>query len=68
MKSRKKQMTKGMEQPNQERITMLGEKEIYKPLGILEADTIKPVKKKRFFKNSWEWENYSKPNYKTRIL
>ena len=38
MRSGKQQMTKGMELPNQERIRTLGEKEIYKNLGIVEAD------------------------------
>ena len=32
-----------MELPNQDNIRTLGEKEIYKYLGILEADTIKQV-------------------------
>ena len=32
-----------IEQPNQEKIRTLGEKETYKHLGILEADTIKQV-------------------------
>ena len=34
-------MTEGRELPNQEKSWMLGEKETYKYLGILEADTIK---------------------------
>ena len=46
MKSGKRQMTEGMEQPNQEKIRMLGEKETYKYLEIQEADTIKQVKMK----------------------
>ena len=33
--------TEGMELPNQEKKRTLGEKEMYKYLGILEADTIK---------------------------
>ena len=40
MKSRKRLMTNRMELPNQEKIRMLREKEIYKFLGILEVDTI----------------------------
>ena len=36
----------GMELPNQDKIRMLGEKETYKYLGILEADTIKQVEMK----------------------
>ena len=35
-----------MEQPNQEKIRMLSEKETYKYLRILEADTIKRVEMK----------------------
>ena len=35
-----------MELPNQEKIRTLEEKEIYKYLGILEADTIKQVEMK----------------------
>ena len=35
----KKQIMEGIEVPNQERIRTLGEKENYKYLGILEADT-----------------------------
>ena len=41
MKNGKWQMTGGMEQPNQEKIRILGEKKAYKYLGILEADIIK---------------------------
>ena len=50
---------------------MLGEKEPYKYLGILEANTIKHVeiKEKKFKKStSGEWGNYSKPNYLAGIL
>ena len=43
MKSRKRQMTEEIELPNQEKIRMLEEKETYKYLGMLEADTIKQV-------------------------
>ena len=38
MKIGKWHMTEGMEQPNQEKIRTLREKETYKYLGILEAD------------------------------
>ena len=42
MKSGKQQMTARIEIPNQKKkIRTLGEKETYKYLGILEADTIK---------------------------
>ena len=46
MKSGKRHMTDGMEQPNHEKIRTLGENETYKYLGILEADTIKQVEMK----------------------
>ena len=41
MRSGKRQMTEEIELSNQEKIRTLGEKETYKYLGILEADTIK---------------------------
>ena len=41
MKSGKRHLTDRMELPNQDKIRTLGEKETYKYLGILEADTIK---------------------------
>ena len=46
MKSGKRHLTDGMEQPNEDKIITLGEKESYKYLGILEADTIKQVEMK----------------------
>ena len=36
----------GMEQPNLDKIRTLGQKETYKYLGILEADTIKQAEMK----------------------
>ena len=39
-KQKKRQITDEIELANQERIRMLREKETYKYLGILEADTI----------------------------
>ena len=41
MKYGKRHLTEGMELTNQDKIRRLGEKETYKYLGILEADTIK---------------------------
>ena len=41
MKSRKRQITEGIELLNQERIRTLGEKENYMYLDLLGADTIK---------------------------
>ena len=46
MKRGKRQLTNGMELPNQDKIKILAENETYKYLGILEADTIKQVKMK----------------------
>ena len=46
MKSGKRHLTDGIELPNQDKIRMLREKETYKYLGILEADTIKQVEMK----------------------
>ena len=41
MKSDKRHLTDGMEQPNQDKIKTLAENETYKYLGILEAEIIK---------------------------
>ena len=65
MKSRKQQMMERIEQPNQRKIRMLGEKETYKYLGIFKVNIIKQVEMKEKIKN--EQENYSKPNYIARI-
>ena len=46
MKSGKRHLTDGIEQPNQDKIRTLAENETYKYLGILEADTIKQVEMK----------------------
>ena len=43
MKSGNRHMTDGMELSNQDKIRTVGEKETYKYLGILEADSIKQV-------------------------
>ena len=50
MKSGKRYLTDGMELPSQDKIRTLGEKETYKYLDILEADTIKQEEMKE--KNS----------------
>ena len=54
-----------MELLNQEKIRTLGEKESYKYLEILEADTIKQMEMKKKLKKSvlGEQESYSKQNY-----
>ena len=46
MKSGKRQMTEGIDQPIQEKIRKLGEKETNKYLGIFYADTIKQTETK----------------------
>ena len=53
MRSGKRHMTDGMEQPNQEEIRTLGEKETYKYMGILEADTIKQQEMKENIKKEY---------------
>ena len=53
MKSRKQHLTDGMELQNYEKIRMLGEKEIYKYLGILETDNIKQEKMKEKIKKKY---------------
>ena len=56
MKSGKWHLMDGMELPNQDNIRMLGEKETYKYLGILEADTIKQVEmKEKIQKEYLKW-------------
>ena len=66
MESRKRQMIEGIELPNQDKIRMLGEKESYKYLVILEVDTIEHAEMKE--KNApGEQENNSKPNYIAEI-
>ena len=49
IRSGKRQITVGIELPNQERISTLGEKGNNKHFGILEADTIKQVEIKATF-------------------
>ena len=53
MKSGKRHMTDGMEQPNHDRIRTLAEKETYKYLDILEADTIKHVQMKNMIQKEY---------------
>ena len=63
MKSRKRQRTEGIELPNQEKISTLGEKETYKFLEILEANAIKQAAMKE--KNYSFW--IPKENEKTTL-
>ena len=53
MKSDKRHLTDGMELPNQDKIRTLGEKETYKYLAILEADTIKQEERKGKIKKEY---------------
>ena len=53
MKSGKRHLTDGMELLNQDKIGTLGEKETYKYLGILEADTIRQVEMKEKIKKEY---------------
>ena len=64
MKSGKRHMTDGMEQPNQDKNRTPRENETSKYSGILEADTIKQVEMKDKIQknNSGELENYSRRN------
>ena len=65
MKSGKRYLTDEMEPPNQDKIrTLIGEKETYKYLVILEADTIKQVEMKEKTKSTTrEPEIYKRQNY-----
>ena len=47
MKRGNRPMMYGIEQPNQDKIRTLGEKETYKFLGILEVDTIRKAEVNR---------------------
>ena len=69
IKSEKWPMTEGIELPNQEKIKMYGEKEIYIYLRILEANKIKEVEMKGKIKRSMSGElgNSSRANYKSEI-
>ena len=62
MRSGKRQITEGMELPDQERIKTLGEKESYKNFGILEMETIKQVEMKEKKSISEGRENCWKPS------
>ena len=53
MKSGKRHLTDRMELPNQDKIRTLREKETYKYLSILEADTIKQVEMKEKIKKEY---------------
>ena len=53
MKSGKRHLTDGMELPIQDKIRTLGEKETYKYVSVLEADTIKQVEMKEKIKKEY---------------
>ena len=58
-------MTERVELPNQVVIRMLGEKETYKHLGILEADTIKQAEMKEKIKK--EYLRRTRKLFKTKL-
>ena len=49
----KRQLTDGMELSNRDKMRTLGEKETYKYLGILQADTTKQVEMKEITKKEY---------------
>ena len=53
IKSGKWHLSEGMKLPNHDKIWTLGEKETYKYMGILKADTIKQVKTKEKIKKEY---------------
>ena len=53
MKSGRRHLTDGMELPNRDKIRKVGEKETYKYMGILEANTIKQVEMKENIKKEY---------------
>ena len=55
MKSGKRDLTDGTEQPNQNKIKTLAENQTYKYLGNLEADTIKQVEMKDKIQKEYLW-------------
>ena len=59
MKNDERHLTDRMELPNQDKIRTPGEKKMYEYLGILEADTIKQLRKSV----SGEPKSYSRQNY-----
>ena len=65
MKSGKRKITAGIELLNHERIRTLGEKENYKYLGILEADTTKQAEMKK--KNRKEYLKRTRKLLKTKF-
>ena len=65
MKNGKRHLTDGMELPNQEKIRTLREKETYKYLGILKADTIKQQDMKE--KNKKEYLRRTRKQLKTKL-
>ena len=65
MKSGNRHLTDRMELPNQDKIRTLGEKETYKYLSILEADTIKEVEMKEKIKK--EYLRRTRKLFKTKL-
>ena len=67
MKSGKRHLTEGVEQTNQIVIRTLGEKEVYKHLEILEAETIKQQEMKEKNLKRLSQKNHKIPQDKTLL-
>ena len=74
MKNEKRQIMEGVELPSPFLeafwfflIRMLGEKENYKYLGILERTPSNKQMKKKVKSTPNEWENFSKPSFEVEI-
>ena len=68
MKSWKRHMTHGIELPNQENIRTFGEKETYKYLEILKAETIKQVEMKEKIQKRVSQENKISTLYHRNLI
>ena len=66
-KSRKRQMTEGTELSNQDKTRTLGEKETYKYLGILKADTIKHAEMNKIKKKKKEYLKRTRKLLKAKL-
>ena len=65
MKSEKQQIMEEIGLPNQQKIRPFGEKQNYRYLGLLDADTIRhaKIKEKKSKEYHRRMKKYSKPNY-----
>ena len=65
LKSGKRHLTDRMELSNQDKIRILGEKEMYKYMSLLKADTIKQLEMKR--KIQKEYLRISRKLFETKL-